>query len=498
MLKFYIGAPGAGKTLYAVANDILPALAEGRYIVTNVAGIKERIDNISRYLTKHHKALSSKRIKEIDLEIDVLQKSINSLTELEIDDADKKRKEIENLLVFKEFLKNPNYSEEYLLSKIIYLNNENEDVEEPFQKILEGDVVKFVQNHKTEDGKTSKYQNALVVIDEAKKFFSPEVVKKFDDRLKYDYQIFIGEHRHFGFDLIFIDQAFWGTIDKLIRDRTHFVHNFFDSRVFGITGGYYDEVFTNVDSTGTTFSKMFRKTKLNKGKYNKEVFKCYKSQRDGARLVNNFDKKSISWKQNIKVLIPLLILMLVGIFYMGKSVYSDLFVEKKIDNIVNSDSSVSSKEKISSVQKIPPDKKNTNTESVVVEKNVVTSNPVFDLIKNNSSYCTGYFSKSNYDYNFITKLNSKTNKISSKENRNIFVDVNNYNSYSLNSFLIEVYDSSNILIISTNTDTLIFDYDISINFIDNCKLQLKYDDYIVNIYSNSAIVTNSKTESNKN
>lgn len=479
-IKYYLGGPGVGKSLFAMREDIIESFFTGRKIITNINGIAERIENTSVYLKGYHKKHKNKKIKEIQAEIKEIEKEKRSLTVLEQDIIDEKEREIETKLNLISFLNDPDYSTDSLLEKLIFVENENNEFQNIDERILNGGVISIVKDFLDENGDIKpEYQDAIIIIDEAKKFFSRDMVKKFDQQLTYNYNIFIGEHRHFGFDIVFIDQEFWKTIDELIKFRVQTCYSLHDSQLVGIKDGYFATIYTLVDPAQSTFAKAFVKAKTINGRYDKDLFKCYRSVRAGSRNKNYFDKKTVPFFKNIKNIIIMFIILI------SVMVAAGFWVKEKVFSVR---SKVAPVPQVSKVETIKPSnqsnsnivKKTVSTEPEKIDYYSSSKHPVFELIRNNNGYCNGSYSTNDYSFNYEEKFNAFTKKYK-KVFKEVFLS-DDYSKKTNQIHLLKVVDDAGKILFLSDTKKLAEYYHLDIQIIDNCYYKIKHVDKVLTIY----------------
>ncbi len=481
-IKYYLGGPGAGKSVFAMKEDIIESFFVGRKVYTNINGVEERLLNTSVYLQKYHKKHKTTRINEIKATLKEIYEEIKNLEDEEQDILDEKLTEAQSKLDLIEFLENADYTVEYLKSKLVFLKNENEEFTSITDRVINGEVVQVLMNFLDEDGELKEeYRNAIFVIDEGKKFFSKDMVKKFPEKMMYNYQIFIGEHRHFGFDIIFIDQEFWKIIDDLIKYRVQTVYSLEDTNRVGIKGGYYCRIYSLSDPSQSTYSKAFIYSRTMRGKYDVAIFKCYRSVRAGANSRNSFDKKVLPFYNNIKFIAGGFILSIVIVVMAFTGVLSSVSGDpsKKV-------SSSKKPNNLNNVQKIPDSKRsNTDTKPVELVEKIDyysrTKHPIFELIKKNYGYCNGYISNGDFDFNYKTKFNSVSKKYSKSFSKK-YLNSDDYAIYTDQVHYLVVRDSNDEILFETDTQQLAEYYHLEIQILDECYYRIKFGSETLTIY----------------
>jgi len=172
--------------------------------------------------------------------------------------------------------------------------------------------------------------NALIVVDEAHKFYGSRDFSKFTNELQHFYAF----HRHYGIDIVLISQTV-DSIDKWIRCRTEKIVRYRKMSLLGISSKF---VSTIVDPF--TLENLDRKVHT----YQSYVFNFYTSYKPTAGLDAFQELKS--WFTPMKKLIGIGVFAVFVVIYAGYSFYSstkDLTHAEKINNSVvsvdvNSDS----------------------------------------------------------------------------------------------------------------------------------------------------------------
>ncbi len=494
-IKFYIGGPGTGKSLFSMEKDIIPAFFTGRHIFTNINGIDERIENTSIYLKKYHKKNKKAKIKELNKDNVYLQKEILKCDEIEVDTIEENLFYIESNKRLMSFIENPDYSADSLKSKFTFMNNEDKSRESATDKTLYGDVIQVLNKVIDDDMEWNReYMDSIFVFDESKKFFSPDIVKKFDDKLMAKYTKFIGEHRHNGFDITFIDQEFWKSTHDLIRTRTQTLYSLHDSANIGIANGFFASVYVLLDSAMSTFEKAFKNVKTINGRYNKELFKCYRSVQKGARSRNSFDKSTVPFFSNVKNVIGVLVVVICLFLILVYKAMSGFGPDKTVSKVSVPKNNI----KTSVPNKIgsSDNKKNVSkpkTNNIIID---YSKHPVFELIKNNKIYCNGYLSDDNFDFNYRDMYDSYSKK-TKKSLKNEFLGKNYSDRTSQMHYLTVVDDKDEILFVS-DTKRLAEYYHFEVNIIDNCFYKIKYKNELVTVYPFEPISDDVASNGNSN
>jgi zona occludens toxin (predicted ATPase) len=482
-INFYVGGPGAGKSVFAMKKDIMVGFFEGRKILSNINGIPERLQNTSVFLKKYHKKNKNIKIKELLAEIEDLIKINKGLTDLEIDILEENILMIEGIERKIAFINSPDYSVDTLKKTYTFLTNEDKSKETTLDKLLNGGVISMLNLILDDDLNWNKdYANSLIVVDESKKFFSPEIVKKFDDKLLAKFTKFIGEHRHNGLDITFIDQEFWSSSHELIRFRTQAVYSIHSGKNTGIKNGYFAKVYVLTDTTKTTFEKAYTFRKTISGQYNLNLFKCYHSVSAGAKSVNSFDKDTVPFLGDIKNVIGLLVIAIVSLFFLIFALTDGVFggdKKKEKIQIKKTTSSNIVKNNSSIVSNKNPDSKKIVDESFL-NKLYYSEHPIFKLIKDNIAYCNGSISDNDFDFNYSDIYNGYT-KENEKKDKNEYL-TENYSDVTSQSHYLTVVDDTEKVVFISNTKELAEHYHLEIKLIDNCYYKIKNGNEILTIY----------------
>lgn len=481
-INFYVGGPGAGKSVFAMKKDIIEGFFEGRKICSNINGIPERLKNTSVYLKNYHKKNKKNKIKELNAEINDLYNINKGLTDLEIDVIDENILMIESMHETIKFIDNPDYSVESLNSSFEFLTNEDKTKENTLDKLLNGGVISLLNSVLNDDLEWNiEYKNSLIVIDESKKFFAPDIVKKFDEKLLAKFTKFIGEHRHNGLDITFIDQEFWSSSHELIRFRTQAVYSIHSGKNSGIKNGYFAKVYVLTDTTKTTFEKAYTFRKTISGVYDLNLFKCYRSVSVGAKSVNSFDKDTVPFLGDVKNVIGLMVCAIVMLVFLYFYLTDTIFggdKENPKNKGVNHSKIV--KPSVSKSHVANSDIKKASTLAPKKEVSYYSQHPIFNLIKGNKAYCNGSISDNNFEFNY-SDIYDGFSKKTEKRNREEYLN-KNYSESTSQSHYLTVVDNKDEVIFVSNTKELAEYYHLEIKLIDNCYYKIKHEKEILTIY----------------
>ena len=483
-ISMVIGAPRQGKSYYCVKKDILESLLEGRPVVTNIYGIKERVVSISKYLTKLHSKTYKKIIKEKKELIKELKSEINSLTDLEFELKEEKEKEISDYESIITYMLNPDYSPENLKEKIHFLKPESDDSDFE-QRYLNSDVINFIRNFLDEESNfkniKSEYNNAVFVIDEAKKYFSKEMVKKFDPDLKQKYNIFIAEHGHFSLKLVFIDQEFWNSIDPLITKRAINLYEVVNGENIGLPNSCNITVNRLTNPQSTTVSSAYTKIYTFHEKYDKDVFNCYRSTRKNSFSKQKINSDAIPFYKTVKFQIIKILVFFIILVFSAYYIKTNVFTIKEKDVLEVKTKTIKQKEAPNPVVSNKVVDRTIETGLNISSSNIV--NPFFEKLKDSYIYCNASYIYDDFKFNTLSVYdrNNKTFKQTYKEK---ILNKKNYNNTTktVMSFVAsDKLDSSNIFL-ETNTKELVYRYNLEIVLIDDCHYKVKFKDQYIYVY----------------
>jgi|TARA_Y100001001_G_scaffold54376_1_gene50962 hypothetical protein len=477
MIKYYEGLPGAGKSHGAMINEVLSALYFNRMVITNLNGLKPKY--IKRYLDKYHKK-NRKRLKR-EYERNLKQNLRATIKYFKSDDYEKKghrqlfseRRELRRRLKIVSQLNFPVTQEE--IEKSIFTLND-----------LPADPAKYKRNPERY-GETYNvfkvhdkmpWKNAVFIIDEVQKFFNKKNVDAMGDD-QYDFLQWIGEHRHFGYDIIFISQTRDG-IDPAILARIHVLYSYRKQDGIGLDNYYLEEVLSRVKQSG---AKQFEVAKARQKKYDPDVLKCYDSVRHGAQQRMNVDKKAMIF--NVKTFIGLivfigLLVIPTAVYWVYKHVFDNDAISFNASEIYKGKTDV---EHETTAKRVVRDSngnivENKNgqvsTENVSVENNAKDSvvkikHPMVKYFSENTVYCPGDLYRVDFPFSEETVYN--------KENL-----LQGYHA------IIEVVSVDNKLLFRSDLNDLITKYHFEIIVIDSCMLKLRYKDIEFDIYPSVSLV----------
>ena len=151
--------------------------------------------------------------------------------------------------------------------------------------------------------------NALIIVDEAHKFYGSRSFSKFTVELQH----YFAYHRHFGHDIILISQTV-DSIDKWIRTRTQQIICYRKLTVFGM-----DSTYTATVKDPFTDAVLSRTT----NKFKPEYFKLYTSYVAGAAL-DSFQEQKV-WLTPMKSILMIGFAAIVLISVAGYFFYTGFF-----------------------------------------------------------------------------------------------------------------------------------------------------------------------------
>lgn len=476
MIKFYEGLPGAGKSHGAMENEILPALYFHRIAVTNLEGLNSKY--ILRYLQIYHRKNRKRLQRQFEKELKHNIKFTRKFFKSEDYEKDAHREFLEERRDLKHKLsivRKPKFelTKEDIDKLIFVLRDLPENASEYENPEIMGETFNVFKYHSK-----MPWKNAIFVIDETQKFFSTSNIKALKDDAYY-FREWIGEHRHFGYDIIFISQTRKG-IDQSILGRIHVLYSYRKQDGIGLDNYFLEEVCSRVSTSGTN---QFEVAKTQQRKYSDEVLKCYKSVKAGAQKKMNIDKKAMIF--NVKTVVGLIVLIAIiviplSVYYVYKNVFDN--DNLKFNGIDPQNNSIEIEQE-KTAQRVVRDsqgnvvQKNGDivTETVSTDGNsqeqVITVNhPMLNLFTQNSAYCVSSFHKSDFKFSDETLYNKKN-------------PLNGYYS------TIEVVSLNNEYLFSIDLNELVQKYHFEVKVLDECVFTVRFKDTEFDVYPSVSLVS---------